>query len=122
MEKGKKLAIASLVVSIMSLVPIIITPDSLTGAEIFVVVGIFLGVIGIVLGFIGRKEAKGLAISGIVIGIITCVILCISLIGFSAIKNATDCVDNGDETSTCNYMDQDLEVPNSMLREDQMKK
>ena len=122
MKNKKKIAIASLIVSILSLIPLIITPDSLTGTLIFIILGIFMGIIGGILGFIGKSEAKGLSISGIVIGIISCVVLCFSLVGFSVIKDATDCVDNGDETATCNYLGEELEVPTSMLREDQIKK
>ncbi|MGM9877904.1 MAG: hypothetical protein ACI33S_04560 [Bacilli bacterium] len=121
MENKKKFAIASLTLSILSLIPLIISPESLTGAQIIVIVGIILGIIGIVLGFIGKSASKGLAIIGIVIGIISCVILCFSLIGFFSIGKATDCVDNKDGTSTCNYLGQELQVPTTMLREDQMK-
>lgn len=121
MKNKKKFAIASLILSLLSLVPLIIRPNSLTGAQIFVIVGIFLGIIGAVLGFIGKSASKGLSISGIVIGIISCVILCFSLIGFSVYENATDCVDNGNGTSTCNYSEEEVEVPTSMLREDQKK-
>lgn len=122
MENKKKFAVASLIFSLLSLIPLIICPDSITGAQIFVIIGIILGIIGAILGFIGKGASKGLAISGIVIGIISCVVLCFSLIGFSAIKDATDCVDNGDGTSTCIYLGEELQVPNSMLREDQIKK
>ncbi len=122
MENKKKIAIASLTMSLLSLVPVIILPDSLTGAQIFIIVGILLALAGAVLGFIGKSASKGLAISGIVIGMISFIILALALVGTFAYKNATDCVDNGNETSTCNYMGQEIEVPNSMLREDQMKK
>lgn len=121
MKNKKKFGVASLIVSILSLIPLVITPDSLTGAQIFVVIGVVLGIIGVILGVIGKSVSKGLSISGIVIGIVSCVILCFSLIGFFVIKDATDCIDNGNETSTCNYFGEEIEVPNSMLREDQMK-
>ena len=121
MQNKKTLAICSLVLSIISLIPIIITPNSINGAEIFATIGIILAIAATILGFISKKDGKGLAIAGVVIGIISCIILCLSLIGFSAIKKATDCVDNGNDTSTCQFMDQNLEVPNSLLREDQKK-
>ena len=122
MEKKKRFAVASLVLSLMSLIPILISPNSLNGAQIFAIVGIFLGIIGVILGFVGKSASKGLSITGIVIGIISVVFLCFALIGFVAIKSATDCVDNGDETSTCNYLEEELQVPNSMLSEEQMRK
>ncbi len=122
MKNRKKIAIASLTLSLLSLIPAVIFPGSLTGAMIFTIIGIFIAIIGTILGFIGKSASKGLAISGIVIGIISCVYLCWLLIGYFVLKNATDCVDNGNGTSSCNSFGQELEVPNSMLREDQMKK
>lgn len=122
MKNKKKLAIVSLIMSIVSLTPLIIAPDSLTGAQIFVIIGILLAIVGAVLGFVCKSDAKGLSIAGIVIGIISCAILCFSLIGFIGIKNATNCVDNGNGMATCDYMGQELEVPTSYLTEEQMKK
>jgi len=122
MNTKKKLAIASLVASILSLIPNIVLPESLSLAQILIIVCIFIALAGVVLGFIGKSEAKGLSIAGIIIGIISCILLCFSLIGFFGMQNATDCVDNGNGFSTCNYLGQEIEVPNEYLREDQMKK
>ena len=122
MKNKKNIAIASLVVSILSAATILISPSSMTGTLILIVTGVILAIVGTVLGFIGKKEAKGFAISGIVIGILSCILLCFSLIGVMAIQAATDCVDNGNGVSTCNYLGQELEVPTGMLTEEQMKK
>jgi len=122
MNTKKKLAIASLVASILSLIPNIVLPESLSLAQILIIVCIFIALAGVVLGFIGKSEAKGLSIAGIIIGIISCILLCFSLIGFFGMQNATDCVDKGNGFSTCNYLGQEIEVPNEYLREDQMKK
>ena len=118
----KKMAVASLTLSLVSLIPVVISPNSLTGALIFCIVGIFLGIIGVVLGFLGKSASKGLAISGIIIGIVSCLILCVALVGFAGMANSTDCVDNGDGTATCDFMGEKIEIPTDMLREDQMKK
>lgn len=122
MENKKKFAVASLILSILSLVPLIILPDSMTGAQVCVCISILLGIVGAVLGVVGKSASKKLAISGIVIGAISCVVLCFMLIGLFSMSNATDCVDNGDNTSTCKYAGQEVSIPNSMLREDQKKK
>lgn len=122
MNNKKFFGVASLVISLLSLIPVVISPDSLTGAEIFVVIGIILAIVGVVFGFIGKSLSKGLSISGIVIGFISCILLCFTLIGLTAIKNATDCVDNGNKTSTCSYLGTEIEAPNSLLRDDQMRK
>ena len=122
MENKKKFAVASLVLSLLSLAPLRVLPDSMKGAQIFVCIGILLGIVGVVLGIVGKSASKKLAISGIVIGAISCAILCFTLVGFMAMENATDCVDNGDGTSTCKYIGQEINVPNSMLSEEQKNK
>jgi len=71
MNTKKKLAIASLVASILSLIPNIVLPESLSLAQILIIVCIFIALAGVVLGFIGKSEAKGLSIAGIIIGIIS---------------------------------------------------
>lgn len=122
MKNKKNFAVASLILSLLSLIPLIITPDSLTGAKIFAIIAIFLGIAGIVLGFIGKSTSKGLSISGIILGIISCIILFTSLMGLLMIEKVTNCIDNGNGTSTCSYLEQQIEVSNSLLREDQIKK
>ncbi len=118
----KKMGTASLVLSLVSLFPLLLSPSNIKTAEIFVVVFVILAIASIILGFMSKKEAKGLAISGIVIGIISLIFLCLALIGFVGISNATNCIDNGDETSTCMYNGVEIEVPNIYLREDQKEK
>ena len=122
MNNKKKIAIAAFVVSILSLLPLIILPSSITSAMVVVGVGILFAIAGVILGFIGKSGSKGLSISAIVIGIISCLVLCLSLLGLSVIKSVTDCVDNGDGFSTCTYMGEEIELPNEMLTDDQMKK
>ena len=109
--------------SIVSLIPSVIGPNSLIGIEIFIIIGIFLAIAGIVFGFIGKKGSKGLSIAGIIVGFVAFGILCLSLIGIIGIeKFAKNCVDNGDGFATCEYLDQELEVPVNYLKEEQMKK
>ena len=115
----KTMGTCSLVLAIISLVPMLWLPSSLSATELFVVVCILLSIVAAILGFISRKESKGTAITGIVIAIISCLLLCFSLIGLTAYKSATDCVDNGDETSTCKYMGQEIQVPNRYLTPEQ---
>lgn len=122
MKNKKNLGIASLVLSIVSLIPLLLSPADLTTAEIIVVVALLLAIVSVVLGFIAKKDAKGLSIAGIVIGIISAILLCFALVGFSAYKNAQDCVDNGDGTATCKVMGQDMVIPDVYLTDDQMEK
>ena len=122
MENKKKFAVVSLVLSILSLAPLIVLPDSMTGIQICIGIGIILGIVGIVLGVVGKSASKKLAISGIVIGVLSCAILCFLLFGLSVAMNSTECVDNGDNTSTCKYIGEEINIPNSMLSEEQKNK
>lgn len=122
MENKKKFAVASLVLSLLSLALLIVLPDSMTGIQVCICIGILLCIVGVILGIVGKDGSKKLAISGIVIGVLSFAVLCFLLVGSMIIKNATDCVDNGDDTSTCKYIGQEINVPNSMLSEEQKNK
>lgn len=114
--------ILSLVLAIVSILTLMFTTGTIERATLFVGIGLVLAVVSIVFGFIGKSEAKGLSIAGIIIGIISFILVGLSLIGLIGMKNATDCVDNGNGTSTCTYMGTEIEVPNSYIKEDQWKK
>ena len=118
----KTLAIVALVLAILSLMPYVVAFDTLKENMILYGVAILLGVCGAVLGFISKKDAKGMAITAIVIGILSAVLFCFALLGLSFMTKATDCVDKGDGIAVCQFMGQELEVPTDFLTEDQMKK
>ena len=122
MSKKKRMAKASLVLSIISLIPLIINLNNLIAAEVLIIVGIIIAIVSVILGFTAKSEAKGLSIAGIIVGIFSLIVLCITLMGFLAIKNVKDCVDKGNNTATCSYMGQEIEVPIPYLTEEQMKK
>ena len=122
-ENSKKtLGIVALVLAILSLCPLVIGFETIKATMILECVALLFGVCAAVLGFVSKKDAKGMAIAAIVIGIISMVFVGLSLLGLTAISKATDCVDNGDGTATCQYMGQELEIPTDYLTEDQMKK
>lgn len=121
-DKKKKIAICSFIMSLVSLIPAIILPDSLIGAEIFIIIGMLLAIAAIVLGFVGKSGAKGFSIAGIVIGIVSLIVLCLSIIGILGMKSAKNCVDKGNGMATCEYMGQEVEVPTTYLTEEQMKR
>lgn len=123
MTNKKNFGTISLVLAILSVVvPTIISLDSLNAELIFVTVFLLFGIASVVFGFLGKKESKGLSIAGIVIGIISIILLCIGLAGMLMYKSATDCVDNGNKTSTCVIFGEKIEIPSSYLNDDQMKK
>ena len=118
----KTFATLSLILAIISILTLVFTTGTIERATLFVGIGLALSVISIVFGFIGKSEAKGLSIAGIIIGILSFVLVGLSLIGLIGMKNATDCVDNGNGTSKCVYMGTEIEVPNNFIKDSQWKK
>ncbi len=121
MKKDRRLAVASLVLALIALIPFIYLPSNIKVAMAIVVICILVAVVGVVLGFLGKKQDKGIAIAGTIIGFVAIFILCITLFGLVVIKDAKDCVVKDDEVSTCEYMGQEIEIPNVLLTDDQMK-
>lgn len=142
MQKNNVSSMLSLVIALISLIAVIFFPENLVivGASICIIIA----VISIVLGFVGRKQikssnekGKGLALAGIIIGFVTVIWSGLGIFGFLAMQDINfndsslcpmdnyvkDCVDNGDGTSTCKYMEQ-LEIPCSTdkLKDSQFKK
>ena len=122
MEKKKKISLVALILSLISLIPMVVLPSSYNGALVFIIVGLLVGIVAIVLGIIGLKGEKVQAILGIVFGAISSLVLMLSLIGIGAIGQFTDCEDKGDGIAVCSFQGEEMEIPTSLLREDQIKK
>lgn len=123
MKNKKNLAIASLILSILSLILSLILPtSSLTTAKIYVIILILVSIVAIVLGFISKNDTKGLATAGIVVGFVAFALSILNLSGLFIIEKVNDCVDNNDGTSTCTYMGKEMKVPTSYLKDEQIKK
>ena len=122
MKNKRKMAIASIVLSVVSLPPFVIAPEKIEVAQLFIVICVLIAIVGAILGYISKKDGKGLSIAGIVVGIISCILLIISLIGFLLFSKVSDCVDNGDDTATCQYAGQTVNVPINYLTDEQMKR
>ena len=141
-KKGKgnnKLAVASLVLAVLAALVMVFWPDDTanTGCLLMVVCGIAAVVCAIVSYSQIKKskeEGKGMATAGLIIGIIMALLGLMVVFMFEAIKDVsfndqvyckqvTNCVDNGNGTSTCLFMDQ-LEMPctTEYLTETQFKK
>ncbi len=117
--KKKTLAILSLVLSILSIFPFLFAGSS--NILILSIIGLFFAIVGVILGFIAFKEAKGLSLAGIIIGIICIIILVLGISGLYLIQNLENCVDNNDGTATCTYSGVEVQVPIESLNENQMK-
>ena len=122
MNKKKNLAIISLALSIIAFIPAFILPKSLEASQIFCLVFILIALIGIILGFLSRKEAKPIAVSGIVFGILAIILLGVIMFALFQIKNTKDCIDNGDGSATCEIWDDEIKLPIEYLTEEQLKK
>ena len=140
-KKGKgnnKLAVASLVLAVLAALIMFFWPDdNIIGYALIAVCAIA----AIVCGAVGKsqikkskEEGKGMATAGIIMGIVLVILIVMSYIGLQAIKDVSfndqvyckqvsSCVDNGDGTSTCLFMDE-LEMPctTEYLTEAQFKK
>ncbi len=142
-KKGKgnnKLAVASLVLVTVAVLIMLFWPDVDTVSIACALIGL-CGVAAVVCGAVGKsqikkskEEGKGMAIAGIIMGVILAIMGVMSYAGFQVIKDVafndqvyckqvSSCVDNGDGTSTCLFMDQ-LEMPctTEYLTEAQFKK
>jgi len=139
-NKNNIISIVSLVAVIIALAVLIIWPD---GDTIILGCGIIIliSIVAIVCGFIGRSQikktnekGKGLALTAIILGFIVCIFSAYTMLIFSAIKDVnfndttlcpkvSNCVDNGDGTSTCDFQDI-YEIPCSTenLTSEQFKK
>ena len=140
--KNNTMSILSLVLSIVSLAISFVWPDVNT-VTIMCTICLLFAIAGIIMGFMGRKQiktsnekGKGLALAGIIIGFISAIFNGMAIFGSIAMKNidyndmslctmdnvTKDCVDNGDGTSTCKYMNS-YEIPCSTdkLKESQFK-
>lgn len=119
-KSKKTMAITSIVLSIISLLGVFFEFDSLTLIKVIIGICILVAIIGIILGFISKKEEKKLSTAGIVVGFISFGLLVLTLMGIVLIENnAKNCVDNGKGISTCEYLGEELEVKTSWLREEQ---
>ncbi len=123
MKNKKVFGIVSLVLSLLPVASLLYAAPSLNGEMIFIGVLLALAVVGLVLGFIGVKEAKGLSIAGIVISILMILYLLVMLIGLNGFAQAKNCVEKDDGTATCELVGETVEgIPVDYLRDDQMKK
>ena len=118
----KKLAITSIVLSVLSLLILLLTPAiNYTVVIISCVICLIMSIIGIVCGF-KAKEVKGLAITGIVIGFVAAALILLTTIGTIGYKAATDCVKKDEDYAVCKLEGQEFEIPITLLDESQFAK
>ena len=85
--------------------------------------GFGLEVVAVILGIMGLKGNKTVAVIAIVIGAIIGGFTLLGGFGLQIMTKATDCVPSKTEgTYVCKYAGADLEVPGEYLRDDQIKK
>lgn len=123
MKNKKVMAILSIVLSVISFLIVGFTPDtSLKITLVFFLTGFVLSIVGVVLGFIAKKEEKILSLVGIIAGFIMIFVLLISLIGLYSMTMVNNCVRTQNETTTCELNGVEIkDIPTSSLRDDQYK-
>ncbi len=123
MKNKKIMAILSIVLSVISFLIVGFTPDtSLKITLVFFLTGFVLSIVGVVLGFIAKKEEKILSLVGIIAGFIIIFVLLISLIGLYSMTMVNNCVRTQNETTTCELNGVEIkDIPTSSLRDDQYK-
>lgn len=123
MKNKKVMAILSIVLSVISFLIVGFTPDtSLKITLAFFLTGFVLSIVGVVLGFIAKKEEKILSLVGIIAGFIMIFVLLISLIGLYSMTMVNNCVRTQNKTTTCELNGVEVkDIPTSSLRDDQYK-
>ena len=123
MKNKKVMAILSIVLSVISFLIVGFAPDtSLKITLAFFLTGFVLSIVGVVLGFIAKKEEKILSLVGIIAGFIMIFVLLISLIGLYSMTMVNNCVRTQNETTTCELNGVEIkDIPTSSLRDDQYK-
>lgn len=122
MKNKKSFAIASLVLSITSIVLYVFgVSESLKTTMIVVGISACIAIVGIVLGVIGRKEGKGFSIAGIIIGVLSFILLSMTLLSLYMLKEATNCVETENGTAICELLGTEVEIPINYLNEEQKR-
>lgn len=123
-DKKKTFAVIAIILAAFGFLITNVLPDGEINYVIGVAVAATLVEVGaIVFGILGLKGNRTLAIIAIVIGAIWGGFTLLGGLGLSFMTQATDCVPSKTpDTYTCKFQGQDIEVPKSYLRDDQIKK
>lgn len=123
MKNKKTIAILSIVLSVIAFLIVGFTPEtSLKITLAFFLTGMILAIVGVVLGFMAKKEEKTLSLVGIIAGFIIIFILFMSLTGVYSMTIVNNCVRTQNDTTTCELNGVEMNnVPTSYLRDDQYK-
>lgn len=123
MKNKKTLAILSIVLSVLSFLVVgFASATSLKITLAYFLTGLILAIVGVVLGFIAKKEEKTLSLVGIIAGLILVFIILFSSIGLYSMTIVKNCVRTQNDTTTCELNGVEINnVPTSYLRDDQYK-
>ena len=123
MKNKKTIAILSIVLSVIAFLIVGFTPEtSLKITLAFFLTGMILAIVGVVLGFMAKKEEKTLSLVGIIAGFIIIFILFMSLTGVYSMTIVNNCVRTQNDTTTCELNGVEMDnIPTSYLRDDQYK-
>lgn len=123
MKNKKILASLSIIIPCLSYVLCsLIVDDSAKGILICFVVALIFSIVGVILGFITKKEAKIISVVSIVVNFIILFICLIGIVGAYIFAFADNCVRTQNETTTCEFNGVEIkDIPIDILRDDQYK-
>lgn len=136
-KKTNTLAIVALVLLIVNVLALFFAPADTMNIFTYIIIGmIVIAIIQTIVAGVAKKQIRanenekgmGMAKTCFVLGILAAVFFSISLLGLYMINNdeirnsafcpqATDCVDNGDGTSTCKFSSFDIICNNKTEQE-----
>lgn len=123
MKNKKILASLSIIIPCLSYVfSSLVFDDSLKGVLIGLIIVLIFSIVGVVFGFVTKKEEKIISIVSIVVNFILILMCLLGIVGTYFISVVNNCVRTQNETTTCELNGVEVkDIPTSSLRDDQYK-
>ena len=123
MKNKKILASLSIIIPCLSYVfSSLVFDDSVKGVLIGLIIVLIFSIVGVVFGFVTKKEEKIISIVSIVVNFILILMCLLGIVGTYFISVVNNCVRTQNETTTCELNGVEVkDIPTSSLRDDQYK-
>ena len=96
--------------------------DSVKGVLIGLIIVLIFSIVGVVFGFVTKKEEKIISIVSIVVNFILILMCLLGIVGTYSISIVNNCVRTQNETTTCELNGVEVkDIPTSSLRDDQYR-
>ena len=123
MKNKKILASLSIIIPCLSYVfSSLVFDDSVKGVLIGLIIVLIFSIVGVVFGFVTKKEEKIISIVSIVVNFILILMCLLGIVGTYFISVVNNCVRTQNEITTCELNGVEVkDIPTSSLRDDQYK-